>query len=160
MKRTGEWGEFFPVDISPFAYNETLAQENFPLEKEDVMERGWKWKDVTGSIPEVNKIMEAKDLPDNISDISDNILDSAIECSATKKPFRITKAELKFYRVQGVPLPRKHPDQRHLDRIKLRNPYKLWERKCGKCGTVIQTTYAPDRPEIVYCEKCYLKEVY
>jgi len=29
MKETGEWGEFFPVKYSPFAYNETLAQPKF-----------------------------------------------------------------------------------------------------------------------------------
>ena len=32
MMRTGEWGEFFPSSISPFGYNETIAQEYFPLE--------------------------------------------------------------------------------------------------------------------------------
>ena len=31
MKNTGEWGEFFPHWASPFAYNETAAQEWFPL---------------------------------------------------------------------------------------------------------------------------------
>jgi len=24
----------------------------------------------------------------------------------------------------------------------------------------MRTTYSPERPEIVYCEECYLKEVY
>ena len=33
MKKTGEWGEFFPIEISPFAYNETLAHEYFPMTK-------------------------------------------------------------------------------------------------------------------------------
>jgi len=27
------------------------------------------------------------------------------------------------------------------------------------CDVEFETTYAPDRPEIVYCEKCYQKEV-
>jgi hypothetical protein len=27
MKSTGEWAEFFPVELSPFSYNETAAQE-------------------------------------------------------------------------------------------------------------------------------------
>ena len=31
MKSTGEWGEFFPHELSPFGYNETVAQEYFPL---------------------------------------------------------------------------------------------------------------------------------
>lgn len=30
MKKTGEYGEFFPMEISPFRYNETIAQDHFP----------------------------------------------------------------------------------------------------------------------------------
>lgn len=30
MKETGEWGEFFPSEISPIPYHESLAQEYFP----------------------------------------------------------------------------------------------------------------------------------
>lgn len=35
MKKTGEWGEFFPFELSPFAYNETPAMDHYPLSKED-----------------------------------------------------------------------------------------------------------------------------
>ena len=31
MKKTGEWGEFFPSSISPFGYNETVAMEYYPI---------------------------------------------------------------------------------------------------------------------------------
>jgi CxxC-x17-CxxC domain-containing protein len=78
----------------------------------------------------------------------------------TGKPFRIVKAELKFYRQHKLPLPHQHPDQRHLERMQLRTPRKLRERTCANCGKSIQTTYAPDRPEIVYCSECYEKEIY
>jgi hypothetical protein len=30
MKKTGEWGEFFPMEISPFKYEETKAVDYFP----------------------------------------------------------------------------------------------------------------------------------
>jgi hypothetical protein len=30
----------------------------------------------------------------------------------------------------------------------------------GKCNVEFETSYAPDRSEIVYCEKCYQQEVY
>ncbi len=29
-----------------------------------------------------------------------------------------------------------------------------------KCSVGFKTAYAPDRPEIVYCESCYKQEVY
>ncbi|MBU1627728.1 hypothetical protein KKB18_10205, partial [bacterium] len=60
----------------------------------------------------------------------------------------------------NLPFPTKHPDVRHAERMKLRNPRKLRERKCDKCEKDIQTSYAPERPEKVYCETCYNKEVY
>jgi hypothetical protein len=46
------------------------------------------------------------------------------------KPFRIIKQELEFYRKHNLPIPRRHPDVRHADRMKMRNPRKLWERLC------------------------------
>lgn len=30
MRQTSEWGEFFPMEISPFKYNETVAADYFP----------------------------------------------------------------------------------------------------------------------------------
>ena len=37
MITTGEWGEFFPSSLSPFGYNETVAQEYFPMSREDIL---------------------------------------------------------------------------------------------------------------------------
>ena len=31
-----EWGEFFPSSISPFGYNETVAQDYYPMTREEV----------------------------------------------------------------------------------------------------------------------------
>ncbi len=155
-----EWGEFFPVTVSPFCYNETLAHEHFPLSKEEVLAKGWKWKDVTGDPPQVSKVIHAKDLPATITDVTDGILDMAIECEATKKPFRIIKQELDFYRKEGLPLPHLHPEERHRRRMAQRTPYKLWARQCAKCGKEVQTSFQPSRPEIIFCDECYLKTVY
>jgi len=160
MRRAGEWGEFFPVEISPFAYNETVAQEYFTLTKEEVLKRGWKWKDETDEMLKVSRIIPAEKLPATIDDIPDVILQWAIQCEATERPFKIIKQELDFYRKMHLPVPHFHPDERHRRRMALRNPRKLWWRKCAKCSKDIETTYAPERPEVVYCESCYLKEVY
>jgi len=66
---------------------------------------------------EVSKIIPASKLPENISAIPDDIINWAIECEVTNKPFRIIKQELEFYRKFNLPIPRKHPDIRHLERI-------------------------------------------
>ena len=108
----------------------------------------------------VDKIIPANKLPENITDIPDDILNWAIKCEVTWKPFRIVREELEFYRKHNLPIPRKHHNIRHLERMKSRNPRKLYDRKCDKCWIDIKTTYNQDRPEIVYCEKCYEKKFY
>jgi hypothetical protein len=160
MQETGEWGNFFPASISPFGYNETIAQDYFPFERDQALSRHFTWSDYEAPTPSVARIVEAQDLPHSIQEVSDDILNWAVKCERSGKLFRIIQPELEFYRTMGLPLPRRHPDQRHRDRMTLRNPRTLWKRPCAKCGTVMNTTYAPDRQEIVYCEVCYLKEVY
>ena len=160
MIKTLEWWEFFPSSISPFWYNETVAQEYFPLTKEEAEKKWFNWSNYEAPFPKVEKVINASMLPENIADIPDDILNWAIECEVTQKPFRIIGQELEFYRKHNLPIPKRHPDQRHLDRMTLRNPRKLYDRKCDKCGVDMKTTYSPERPEIVYCQTCYNKEVY
>jgi hypothetical protein len=160
MRSTKEWGEFPPASISPFGYNETVAQEYFPLTKNEAEEQGFVWSDYTMPEPHVDRVIAAEKLPISIEEIPDDILNWAIECEATKKPYRIVHAELEFYRRKKLPVPRLHPDERHRRRMSLRNPRKLWNRICAKCKAPIVTSYGPERPEIVYCEKCYLASVY
>ncbi|MBI2639259.1 hypothetical protein HYW83_06780 [Candidatus Peregrinibacteria bacterium] len=159
MKKTGEWGEFFPMNIAPYSYNETVAQEYFPLTKETAENSGLAWKEnlpwTTGK-----ETIEPSKIPLSAKDAPDSILKEVLACEATGRNYRITEQELKLYREMGLGLPRLHPDERHRRRWISRNPLQLWQRLCSKCGTEIQTTYASDRPEIVYCEACYLKTVY
>ena len=155
-----EWWEFFPASLSPFWYNETVAQEYFPLEKEQSLKKWFNWSDYEAPLPKVDKIIQANKLPKNISDIPDDILNWAIECEITKKPFKIIKQELEFYRKHNLPIPKTHPEQRHLDRMKLRNPRKLFDRDCYKCWVNMKTTFSPDREEKVYCQKCYNNKIY
>ena len=109
----GEWGEFFPASLSPFGYNETVAQEYYPLSRSEAISQGFNWSDYEAPFPKVEKIIPASRLPENIDDIPDDILAWAIECEVTKKPFRIIAQELEFYRKHNIPIPKRHPDQRH-----------------------------------------------
>ncbi len=189
---THTYGEFFPAEFSPFAYNETIAQEYFPLAKEEVKTRGGTWRDSDAREYVVSK--QANDLPDRIKDVPPSITDETIGCvhggschHQCTEAFRILPHELEFYRRMNLPLPRLCPNCRHYERLAQRNPLKLWKRKCqcmgtksenlpaqaggayvntGKhihgetrCPNEFETSYAPDRPEIVYCEQCYQSEV-
>ena len=174
------YGEFFPAEMSPFSYNETVAQEYFPLTKKEAVTRGYNWKDREAK--EYKVTLEAEQLTDDIVDVPDSIVNEVIGCDHKEtctenctRAFRILQSELAFYRSKNLPIPRLCPNCRHYQRIKQRNPLKLWHRQCmcpsnlyqntikhdheGSCPNEFETTYAPERPEIVYCEKCYLKEV-
>ena len=103
--------------------------------------------------------------------VNNNITKEIIQCATTNQEekekyncteaFKIIPQELEFYKKLNLPLPRYCPNCRHHQRLKNRNPFKLYTRTCQKegCHNTFQTTYSPDRPEIVYCEKCYNKEV-
>ena len=160
------YGEFFPSEFSPFCYNETVAQDNFPLDKEQSLSQGFCWKEQESK--NYTPTIKAKDIPDNIKDIDDSILDEIIECEhkgecndRCTSAFKIIKDELIFYRRFSIPIPRLCYGCRYSIKFRLRNPLKLWHRKCmnKNCTNEFETSYSPERPEIVYCEECYQGEV-
>ncbi|KKP33284.1 MAG: hypothetical protein A2312_01855 [Candidatus Staskawiczbacteria bacterium RIFOXYB2_FULL_32_9] len=162
--RVYKYGEFFPTELSPFAYNETIAQEYYSKTKEDVLESGFRWRE-----PETknyNITLKPQDLPDHIKDVTDDILNQVIACEHEGKcnhqcmgAFKIIASELAFYRAMNLALPRLCSNCRHYARLAQRTPFKLWDRNCAKCGKEIKTSYAPERLEIIYCESCYNNEV-
>ncbi|MDA2921920.1 hypothetical protein MYX07_01500, partial [Patescibacteria group bacterium AH-259-L07] len=137
--RVYTYGEFFPVGFSPFAYNETLAQEYLSLTKEQALAQGYLWKDPEKR--EYKITIKPEDLPDHIKDITDDILNSVIGCEHQGKcneqcttAFKIIPDEFQFYRKMNFPLPRLCPNCRHYQRLKQRNPLKLWYRRCQCAG--------------------------
>ncbi|MBI3305849.1 hypothetical protein HYZ82_01795 [Candidatus Nomurabacteria bacterium] len=156
-----KFGEFFPSELSPFAYNETVAQDYFPLDRDMAAAKGFRWREYVPG--KYNITILGKDLPDSISEVSDSILNEVIECEITKKPFQITEQELSFYRRFDLPLPSIHPDERHNQRLKLRNPMILRKRQCYFGDKEVFTTYLPESeggPKKVVCAEHYNKEVY
>lgn len=134
MKQIGEWGEFFPFNVSPFVYAETLANEYFPM---------------PNSVSPINAIHQSPVLH------ADSIC-----CGECKKYFRLNFAETEFYKSMNLPMPANCSDCRHRHRFLSRRKRALFRRNCCKCGTVLLSTFAESRPEKVYCEECYLEEVY
>ncbi|OGZ66144.1 MAG: hypothetical protein A3D34_03805 [Candidatus Staskawiczbacteria bacterium RIFCSPHIGHO2_02_FULL_33_16] len=167
MKKTEEFGEFFPPLVSPFAYNESAAQELFPLNKNEIEAKNYKWRE---SDPKNYKVtIKPNDLPNTIKEISGDIVEQIIGCehdgSCNHKcttAFKVVPNEFILYKKLNIPIPHLCPNCRHFARLEKRNPIKLWHRKCMKerCDNEFETSYAPDRPEIVYCEKCYQQEIY
>jgi len=182
--RSYKYGELFPIEISPFAYNETVAYEFFPLTKEDAIAQGYHWKDVAHK--EYQPTLQADEIPE-VAD--ETLAKETIACAHSEggchhqctTAFKPTVGELQFYKANQLPPSKLCPNCRHFERIKERNPVKLWKRPCDcagdasadavyrnqiphplhksdKCSNEFMTAYAPDRPAIVYCESCYQQE--
>ncbi|PIR53472.1 hypothetical protein COU76_00980 [Candidatus Peregrinibacteria bacterium CG10_big_fil_rev_8_21_14_0_10_49_10] len=156
MEENGEWGLFFPSQISPFSFNESLAYEYFPLTKSEAASQGLLWREADARDYKPQTIA----FPESIQDAPDSITQEIFACEDCTKNFRIIPQELAFHRNHLLPLPHVCPDCRHRERMRLRNPRTLYKRPCGKCKKEMQTTYAPDRSEVILCEECYRKDVY
>ncbi|MFH1218793.1 MAG: zinc-ribbon domain containing protein [Candidatus Peregrinibacteria bacterium] len=151
MKKTGEWGEFPPSKYSPFAYNESVAQLHYPLDKEEALKKGFTWRD-----PDLKEYKPQTYItPELIENTPDTIINEILACEDCGKNYKIVEEELKFYKRQSLPIPLKCHDCRHLYRFALRPPRILNPRTCYSCYAEIKTVYAKNRPEPVYCENCY-----
>jgi len=161
------YGEFLPPELSPFPYNDSQAQDYFPLEKEKALKQGYEWSDNEERKYTVD--IKKENIPDDIKEVEKDIIGKVIECAHKGKcneqcteAFKIIEPELQFYKRMNLPLPRLCHNCRHYERIKMRNPIRLYRRKCMNkgCQNEFETSYSPNRPEIIYCEKCYQQEVY
>ena len=83
-----------------------------------------------------------------------------MKCVDCGKNYQIIPKELQFLKRFALPVPRNCPLCRDRARIRQLNPMQMYSRTCDKCNKTIETSYAPDKPDIVYCEKCYQQEVY
>ncbi|MDP2630202.1 MAG: hypothetical protein Q8P56_02220 [Candidatus Uhrbacteria bacterium] len=158
LQSEGNWGEFLHPRFAPFAYNETVAQDYYPMTKDEALARGYRWQD---DMPGTRgkETIEMGALPDHIEDVPESILQEILACIECGKNYKILPRELKFYREMHLPLPRYCFNCRHVDRLKRRGSIQLFTRDCAHCSRQIQTTFAPDKPEVVYCESCYQAEI-
>ena len=179
-KNVYKYGEFFPIEHSQFGYNNSTAIQHFSMTKEEALKNGYPWIEVSRG--EYTITQKALELPDSINDVNNNILKEVIECENCRNPYRILENEFLFYKKENLPLPTRCHDCRFERRIADRLKIQLYERVCmcagisdqtskykntvkhfhgdGSCKEKFKTGYSPDRPEIVYCEKCYQQEVY
>ncbi len=179
IDRTGKvykYGEFFPAEFSPFCYNETIAQEHFPINKSMSLGLGYPWKEFTDR--NYNVEIKGNDLETEEMRSGQVIVGKTISCAHLGKcehqcteVYKILLQEYNLYKELNIALPICCPNCRHHNRLNYKNPLKLWHRQCmcekeghnnhaGQCEVEFETSYAPERPEIVYCEKCYQQEVY
>lgn len=167
------YGEYFPEELSPFAYNETIAQDFLPLSEVEAMQRGFQWRTIENQQREAE--LSWSGLPDTNTEASDDIAKKTISCKIREENreyaarsgctgvFKMVPQEVTFYRRLGLPLPRTCHNCRHARRIGLLNPInKQWTRECQccnherhQCAQTFATSFAPNTEAVLYCEPCY-----
>ncbi len=185
--RVYKYGEFFPTEISACAYNESWAFLWYPKTKEEVLNEGWQWREPAEHSYAVTLRSEdlpdhIKDVGDSILE---EVIGCAHQGKCNEQcseAFRLTREELEFYREMNLALPRLCFNCRYIDRLKWQNGFKLWHRRCAclsaealaktgayrntaahahgsnPCPNEFETTFSPEKPEIIYCDQCYKAE--
>lgn len=156
--RIWSYGEFFPHKISMLGYNETDSMKFFPKTKEEAIREGYSWYD--GEQVEYKTTILAKDLSNSISDTPELITKEVLGCAECNRGYKIGDLEFSLLKKMKIPIPHSCPQCRSSARFSRLNPIHLWQRNCANCHKDISTAFSPDRPEIIYCEKCYQQEVY
>ncbi len=174
-----KYGEFFPVEFSPFGYNNTINMQHFEMTKEKSIANGYPWIDVEKGKYTITK--KGGDIPDSIDDISNSVTSEVFECDLCKSAYKILENEFIFYKKENLPIPDTCNECRYERRINNRLKIQLYNRYCMcngdgditaiyknisnhvhgnlPCSEKFKTGYSPESKEIVYCEKCYQQEV-
>ncbi len=139
MKQTGEWGQYFPISMSTFCYNDSAAQDYFPIVASTAKENGWRWHEQV--------------------DAATASAENTLHCAMTKKPYRIVKQEAEFYRKMSLPEPEFHPQTRHAARLARRNPYQMRKARCAVSAELIDTSFDLESANSICSEAAYLKSL-
>jgi len=159
MKRTGEYGKFFPGHFAAAPYNESLAGFHWPLDEKTALRYGFWYKRREGK--RQSTYDAASEIPDSAKDADDTLTKIVFWDEEEKYPFQIQKADIAFAKKVGVPLPRTYFAHRLKENFRM-IPFdgSLRAVTCAKCGTQTQTSWSKDYDKRLLCEQCYLKEVY
>jgi hypothetical protein len=160
MKTYGEWGEFFPISMSPFAYNEAIVNEYHPKSKAEALADGFRWRD---DIPSTSgqETMSNDELPKDATAYDSALLSYVLKCDECSKNYRFIDREIAFYKRFSLALPRKCFNCRHKARMAKRNLRVLHDGTCQKCGVAFKTSFNVEsqKEHKVYCVSCYQQEI-
>jgi len=158
LTNIGIHGLIMPPELSPFAYNETIGQDNFPLTKEEAIKLGFRWEDDI-QITKGKETLKPEQIPDHINDVESNLTKEVLVCVECDRNYKITDQELLFYKKMLLPVPRECFFCRHKNRLLRRGKIQFFIRECSNCNKEVHTNLDNDTAPILYCEKCYQQEV-
>jgi len=85
MKVGQEWGEFMPMYLSSFAYNESIAHQHVPLTKEGATMQGLLWRDDDQS----SSNPPTATLPTDASGLNDELAKEIFSCGSCRKNYKL-----------------------------------------------------------------------
>jgi hypothetical protein len=156
LGRTFSYGEFFPPEMCKFAYNNSNASKFFPKTREQALSEGYSWYEE--KTQDAVATVDGKDLPETLVEVKETITDEVIACTTCSRKYKIVPLQLEILKKVGMPLPSRCPKCREAERFSKLNTPRFYERTCAKCSSSVTTAFAPGRPEVICCEKCYQQE--
>lgn len=130
MRESREYGQFFPTDICPFTYEESIVNEYHPIQSPT---------------------------DEQVSNAGNSKTTQRCACG---KSYKVLDIEKELYDKFQVPVPLLCPGCRHRNRMETRGRRLLYGRKCNACNKEIVTNYSEADVPNVRCLHCYEKELY
>lgn len=149
MRRTGEWGEFFPIELSPIPYNLSLAQRYFPSSRDDCEQEGLRWYE---PISAAGSGIDAAALPDRDEPPFGARL---VRSSASGKLFKITAIEAERLAARNAPLPRTTYDERFAERAEAIGQPFFAERPCDRSDRRVLSRHGRECGYPVWAKELY-----
>jgi len=134
-----------------------ISKAKLDLGWEEKIDIFWKTKEKEIWIPDNIYFINSNDLKNSISEESEEIFKKAIKCTKSWRPFRITPAEFRFYKMMNLPIPEFHSNERYYSRLWYKPKRNLHTHNCTKCNTETLSVYEKNKE--IYCENCYNEKV-
>lgn len=159
MKKTGEYGKFFPGSFAANTYDESLAGFYWPLTKENSQKYGFRLSDHKQDRPAGS--LDLAEIPDNSAEADESLPTKVFWDDQYGRPFQIHKADIAFAASLKVPLPYSYYARRLKENFRMIHfNGSLRSINCPQCQKDTQTSWYPEYDGRILCEKCYFQEVY
>ncbi|MCX6733291.1 MAG: hypothetical protein NTX63_00590 [Candidatus Peregrinibacteria bacterium] len=160
MKKTGEWGNFFPGYFAPNPYEESFSGFHFPVDKPSDL--GFREGD---SVERSSvKTAEIEVISDTYSELDSGkekwLTEQIFWDESYRRSFRITKKDIDFAKKIKGPLPHNYYVHHLQDNFSWM-PFngELRDTVCAKSGKKIKTNWPEKFDGRILCEDEYLKVV-
>lgn len=169
MKETGEYGEFFPMHMSLFPYEDSIANEFRPITNALRIENTHygKVEGINGNYlihlgdqirfsRDVLKTTIASDSTVYLEDeqMREQLLTTVHSCEITGRNYMITGPELSFYLKMKLPVPTVSVYGRYPELSKKIMRFDLFQVACHTCNKKTYTTMDVSRFKGMLCEEC------